>query len=286
MSDQHLNPLLVLEKKRQLLQEVLMIARSIEHLQSILNTMLVLSKPLSKQLLPLRETYAYFENAYQSVPSAIIAEDILRLDQYIHNNLQQILAIAKHPNAQPHTELAATPFAHTLMTLQDLICGFKKTVVTTLELRTLLHQRGTLCSPLSLGVSKQTLYAQIALLESKEKTYRGKLIQTIREMDGVISALLASPQLPAKMKALLSQQQAALLEDINHLQAGKPFANLPLQIETLELGVQVEELDVEIIELSPPVKPPRYTLLSQHIKEWLNTSWDIRWRDIRKNTSF
>lgn len=281
MTDKPVDSVIALEKKRNILQEVMTIAQSIEHIQSSLQNVIILGSPVEQLSGEIKKTYSGLEKSYQSQPSNKLKDDIGKLDKYIQLNLVKILEIVGHQNKASQTSVVSTEFEQQLIGLQSFIAGFKKSAFTSIALRVLLQKRGLAIAALSLAFSETVLRSQITFLETKEKAYRAKAISTINEMTDEIDVLLLSNAVPKAMKEVLLKNKSSLQANIKHIQSGKPLETLPTSIESLDMSINVEEIEIETIEITA-IEPPQNTSgLSGQVKEWLNSSWDTSWGDIK-----
>jgi hypothetical protein len=114
----------------------------------------------------------------------------------------------------------------------------------------------------------------------------------ITEMQGDIDTLLSSDSLPEGMRQELLSMKDSFALNLKHIESGKTLEDMPIVIEMVEMGsmedhttpyepaanTEVNKPDSEKDSAKPKNKQKRGFF--SKTKEWMSTSFDVKWKDI------
>ena len=277
-----------IEQKREVLQQIIEIAKAIENMQESLDSVLTLGLPsadMPECALALYETVS--ENL-KSLPVNKLKEYQQNLERIVKNQLNTILGYAGVDfESDDGVELLTLSSDGGGQSPLDLLEDFRRTAQTTVSLRVLLRKRGVATPGSQLPVPKKVIEHQLEDLKVQEGRQRERVKEKIGEMRDDIQGMIDNPAYPEGMKAMLHGVQDNLTADLQRLEAGAALNQLSFVAETEEIvatdlaaadtGIEVEEIEIQALD-DPSEKPG----LSQVASRWLNSPWDVSWEEAKR----
>lgn len=273
-----------IEEKREVLQQVIDIARAIENMQESLDSVLTLGLPSQDMPAHAMALYETVSENLKSLPVNKIKEYQENLEKIVRNQLNTILGYAGVDfDSDEDVEVLTLSSGSTGQTALDLLEDFRRTAQTTVSLRVLLRKRGVATPGAQLSVPKTVIENQLAELKVQEQQQRKKVEHKIEEMRNDIQVMIENPAYPENMKTMLRGVQQNLTADIDRLQKGAPLNRLSLVVDTEEIvasGVVEEAEEIEIHGVEEEGKKAGLTHLASR---WLNSPWDVSWDDVKQS---
>ncbi|MDX5298433.1 MAG: hypothetical protein LPK85_05720 [Gammaproteobacteria bacterium] len=245
-----------LERRRNILERLILVARSIETLKKSLENLL---NPGSDEEAQKPEILASLEALGRKVRNLSDADVQLRL-----SNLDERVK-SKFRIIGPLIDTLSDEAANTdaLEGAQEHIEEFKRQAQTALTLRVLMQRRGRPVSRLDLPLNRQSLLEKLKQLASREQQARKRVVSEVYSLTADIEQLLAKPDLLDTMRALLQQVLEGLKENLQHLLAGKSIQHLPLEMDSIDVGAPMrfnvplpvveEDVATDIVEAAPVI---------------------------------
>jgi hypothetical protein len=275
-----------LEKKRQVLEQIVDITRAIESMQESLNAVLVMgvaSKDLPEDALKL---YSSLSDSMRNLPVNKIKEYYANLELIVKKQLNRILDYSGIDfSDDDQVEDITLSSESDEQSPVELLNAFKRTAQTAVSLRVLLRKRGVQTPGSALPTSTEALKQHLSHLEQHEQVQRGRIKEKIEEMKQDVSSMIDNPAYPEGMKTMLRDVAGNLEKDLQLLQRGAPIERLSFVTETEEIvatdteTMVVEEITLE--EVSAPDESARAGFSETAIR-WLNSPWDVSWDDLQQ----
>jgi len=278
-----------LERKRQILEQIVDITRAIETLQASLNAVLVMgvaSKDLPEEALKL---YSSLSGSLRNLPVNRIKEYHANLEIIVRKQLNRILNYSGIDfSADDQVEFITLSSSGDEQSPVDMLNAFKRTAQTAVSLRVLLRKRGVQTPGCTLPASAEVLKEHLHHLNRQEQVQRTRIGARIEEMQGDIGRMIDNPAYPEAMKAMLRNVRDNLEQDLQLLARGASIQRLSFVAETEEIVLSEtpdESLVVEEIVLggeASTARPPAKAGFSESAIRWLNSPWDVSWDDLQQ----
>lgn len=276
-----------IDGKRKVLEQIVEITRAIEQMQDSLNAVLILGAPSSELPAEAAKLFQDLSGSMQNLPTNQIKEYLDKLQKVVNSQLEGILKYSGFDfGADDAIEILTMSgdSSDTQASPLDLLNDFKRTAQTAVSLRVLLKKRGVGTDGAVISVSKDVIEKQYKVLEEKEQQQRVKVKSKVEEMKEDISAMIDNPSYPDAMKEMLRGVLGNLDNDIEHIDKGGSLDKLSFVMETHEFteATQQEDEVEEIVLESSDEKKKRG--LANKANEWLNSPWNVSWKDIKDDT--
>ncbi len=272
-----------IEKKREVLQQIIAVAKAVENMQESLDSVLVLGIPSKDLPQGVMDLYGTISENLKSLPVNKIEEYQENLEGIVRNQLERILSYAgiafEHDDG---IELLTLSSDDTEGSPLDLLEDFRRTAQTTVSLRVLLRKRGVATPGSQLPVPEDVIEQQLALLKVQEQHQRERAKQKIEEMQDDITEMMQNPAYPEGMKDTLRGVRENLDGDIERLDNGVAIHELSLVMDAEELVAAPLEEAPEAIEITAVVAEEPQTDLPEAASRWLNSPWSVSWHDAKE----
>jgi DNA-binding FrmR family transcriptional regulator len=275
-----------LEKKRQILEQIVAITRAIESMQESLNAVLVMgvaSKDLPEDALKL---YSSLCGSMRNLPVNRIKAYYANLEILVKKQLNRVLNYSGIDfNDDDQVEFITLSSESHEQSPVELLDAFKRTAQTAVSLRVLLRKRGVQTPGSVLPANAKTLKQHLSHLEAHEQVQRRRIKEKIEEMKEDVTRMIDNPACPEGMKTMLRDVVGNLDQDLQLLQRGAPVDRLSFVAETEEIvGTDTGEMVVEeiTVEEIPAVDAPDKGGFSETAIRWLNSPWDVSWDDAKE----
>jgi hypothetical protein len=276
------NDIAKLEGKRKILQQIVEITNALESMQESLNAVLVLgvaSKDLPEDALNL---YSSLSDSLRNLPIKQVQLYYANLETLIKSQLETILHYSGLDYSRDENiefiSLSSGDEEDTTSPL-NMLDEFKRTAQTAVSMRVLLRKRGVPTPGATIPVSPEVIKKQLVDLDNQEKQQRQKAEKKIDEMKADVTNMLDNPQYPEGMKEVLKGVISSLDQDKKLLQSGASLSKLSFVAEAEEI-VDVEGLAVEeSIKITAVAEPVENSGFSERASRWLNSPWDVSWKD-------
>ncbi|WP_020405720.1 hypothetical protein [Hahella ganghwensis] len=300
----------LLERKRRALIRVANITASLERLRLGYEAMLHLGQTDSP--LPI-SAMQLFDQLGRKIRNLSDAEVKLRL-----GGLDKKLLHAQKVINQAIPQLVDPESSDKVLeSFSQQIRDFQRLAHTNIALRVLIERRHIELPPLELNIPLDQIKSNISAVTTKERTCRSKVKKQIESMRVDFQRIIYSGLCSDSQKQVLQAMDAALIENIEHIQAGKSISDLPTPVEDLELNTVANQtsetpplphpkvteqprvspaVSVDKTEsqqdkqhpvgdkssTSPSGKTPRKNLIKR-FQIWLSTPWHVGWKDIDRD---
>jgi DNA-binding transcriptional MerR regulator len=273
-----------IEEKRRVLEQIVEIAKSIEHMQNSLDSVLILgvaSKEMPEGALDL---YSSLSENLRNLPVNKIKEYLVNLERIIKNQLEKILHFSGIDFASDEAiEILYLASDDSEQSPIQLLEEFKRTAQTAVSLRVLLRKRGVATPGSGLPVPAEMIHQQIENLDVQEQQQRGRIKHKIVEMQDDIGRMIDNPGYPDSMKQLLQEVRANLDNDLQNIDKGAPLSALSFVSDADELSGLQESPAEEISLPTQPLETDKAGF-SAAASRWLNSPWDVSWNQLKKQS--
>jgi hypothetical protein len=275
-----------LEKKRQILEQIVDITRAIESMQASLNAVLVMgvaSKELPEDAL---KFYSALSGSMRNLPVNKIKEYYANLEILVKKQLHRVLNYSGVDfEDDDQVEFITLSSDSDEQSPVELLEAFKRTAQTAVSLRVLLRKRGVQTPGSALPASTDSLKQHLSHLQQHEEVQRGRIQEKIEEMKEDVSRMIDNPVYPEGMKEMLREVTGNLEQDLQLLQRGAPVDRLSFVADTEEIvAADTQEMVVEeiIVEDVAVTAEPAKAGFSKSAIRWLNSPWDVTWDEARE----
>ncbi len=240
--------LIILEKKREALEETVRIALNIERLHNGLEATLSMSESTANIPPHVLGTLEELDEETSLMPSNTLKEILGTLEKIVRSKLENILEISEMDERQLINAEAGK--------IEKLVNEFRKKAQTAIALRVLLHTRGEVTHPIILQVSTDQIHSQLNILNKKERGYRETIKSELINMISETERMLSAENLTNKMKMFLNISHQNLSDNLSHLDAGKSITAMPVTIEMIEMGehgiTSIDTTPIDTGQNNPP----------------------------------
>lgn len=275
------------ERKRLLLASLIRVAQDIVGHTHSLHDALLLAKP--SQIYP-----AKVEKYKQDVDKIILflEEQQLksrskRYDAQCSHLLDALLEFIELSQIQVEEDHTPNEFSEEVHQQFD---EFRHVTRTAIVIRILLQELGIMLPPVQFSFPQEWIGEHITSLNETNHHIRLKAIDKVAELIFDAEKMLNNPELPESTRQGLEYVQHAMKANLSYLEHGGNIEKLPHKFESLEMTSIPPEtlhdyLDKERIkqaeqEALDQEEHQQKMKFNQKLKLWLNTPWDIRWRDL------
>jgi len=304
--------LIILEKKREALEETVRIALNIERLHKGLEAALAMGQETHTMPREMLDTMDELTDTTIAMTSPRLREILATLEQVVKSKLDQILKISEMDERQ----LAIAETGR----IEKLVDEYRRQARTAVAVRVLLHSRGEATKATELGVAPERIQARLTVLEQKEQQYRGAIRNELKLMITETERMLAAEGLDYRKKMFLEMTLQDFSDNIEHLDSGRSITSMPFAIEMVEMSeTEITSLDTapdlsatSVKEEAPPTvqtqkvfapleqptapppveiqkksirakkgKPKRHGLFGRFI-EWVTTPDEVKWKDTKR----
>jgi len=277
------------EYKQQRLAVLIRTALGINRHTAALEDLLLLSRPsqsfpakVSQYIARLKDKTSALSDQQLSLQADKYENSCQRLLQSLRQSMQQ----TQHLLTDEHQQEVFPE------RVQKRFKQFKNFTQTSVGLRALLQERGLVRAPMKFGFPQAWLGEQIEQLQQTNRQLRQRVKTHLFELIHDAQSLLTHPDLSGAVENGLHYVEAAMRENLQHLEAGGRLQQLPHNFEALELTslpqnqspdselplLEVTEAEVE--EITPTAIASTQTGLWKKLQLWLNSPWEKRWRDL------
>ncbi|MCB1759628.1 MAG: hypothetical protein KDI68_07570 [Gammaproteobacteria bacterium] len=269
-----------IETKRQVLEQIVSITQSIENMHTGLESILVLGAPSQEMPEEALELYNSISSNLRNLPVNTIREYLRNLESLIRVQIKSILRYADLDlEEEDSVEILTLSSNGSGKSPLEELEEFKRTAQTAVSLKVLLRRRGVASGGCQFPVPREMISAHVSSLEQQEQRQRARIRGKVEEMKAEIAAMIDNPAYPDGLKSILRGVQDDLGEDLDRIDKGLKLSSLSFVTDAGELSA----IDENLLEPAPqPVEvrePPSFT---ESANLWLNTSWDVSWKDVRK----
>lgn len=272
-----------IEDKRRILEQIVNIAQTIEHMQVSLESVLILgvpSKDLPEEALNL---YSSISENLRNLPVNKIKEYLKNLEAIIRRQLEKILHFSGTDlSANDSVELLFLSSDGSEQTPLEMLEEFKRTAQTAISLRVLLRRRGVASAGSPLPVAREKIKQQIALLEVEEKKQRSSVRQKVSEMKDDIAKMIENPTYPEGLKQILHGVMKNLDKDLKSIDKGHKLSSLSFVTDAGEITDIQEMPSDEPAPGETEQEQEQETSLAKSARLWLNTPWDVTWEEVKQ----
>lgn len=269
-----------IQDKRQVLEQIINIAQTIESMQTSLESVLILGVPsrdLPEEALNL---YSSISDNLRNLPVNKIKDYLRNLEAIIRKQLEKILHYSNSDlSSDDSVELLFISSDGSDQSPLQMLEDFKRTAQTAVSLRVLLRRRGVATEGSPLPVARKEIEHQITRLEWEEQKQRGKIRLKISEMKVDIERMIDNPAYPDGLKEILRGVNRNLENDLKNIDLGVKLSSLSFVTDADEItGIQDISTDTAEPEESGPAEQAS---LAESARLWLNTPWDVTWEEVR-----
>ena len=273
-----------IEEKRLVLEQIVYIAKAIEHMQDSLESVLILgisSKEMPKEALNI---YSTLNDNLRNLPVNKIKEYLQNLEIIIKNQLEKIL----HYSGMDFTSDEAIEILYLSSDSseenpRELLEAFKRTAQTAVSLRVLLKKRGIVTPGSTLPVPQDVIIKQMEQLDVQEEKQRTKIKTRIMEMKDDIDKMINNRSYPDGMKELLIGVRCNLDNDLNNIESGRQLNCLSFVVDAEEITSYIESSTDEEKPTAQHAEDKKKMGFASAASRWLNSPLDVTWKDIKES---
>jgi len=287
---------LLLEKKRAVLQGLVQLTGALEQLRSGLQAMLQLGGGGQAQLsLGDMRAFETIRARVAALSDGELRASINALDQRVQQSLEQMCQLALQLVDDARTSVPD------LEQIQPRVNEFNRFARTAIAMRVLLERRGQAIAPLQLPLPQREIEQRLRKVSEKEQGMTQALVSHIQDMRSDLAQMLENPACSASQQQFYQVLDQALAANLSHIEAGLSLSELPMPIDSIEVGEQPQrgetpaqpELEPEPESESEPepagpvladAPAPTHEPLGfvPRLKAWLHSPWHVGWKDVAK----
>lgn len=285
---------LLLEKKRAVLQGLIHLSEALELLRSGLQAMLQLGGGGQAQV-SLRDMRAFetIRTRVAQLSDGELRNSIHALDQRVLQSLAHMCQLALQLVDDARTS------ALDLEQIQPRVNEFNRFARTAIAMRILLERRGQFIEPLQLPLPQHEIEQRLVSVTEKEQGMTQALVSHIQDMRSDLALMLGNAACSASQQQFYQVLDQALEANLNHIEAGLSLAELPMPIDSIEVGEQQATAESGAqpepeAEAEPGLEPETAApgaskSQSQasapigfvpRLKAWLHSPWHVGWKDV------
>lgn len=283
---------LLLEKKRAVLQGLIHLSEALELLRSGLQAMLQLGGGGQAQV-SLRDMRAFetIRTRVAQLSDGELRNSIHALDQRVLQSLAHMCQLALQLVDDARTS------ALDLEQIQPRVNEFNRFARTAIAMRILLERRGQFIEPLQLPLPQHEIEQRLVSVTEKEQGMTQALVSHIQDMRSDLALMLGNPACSASQQQFYQVLDQALEANLNHIEAGLSLAELPMPIDSIEVGEQqvtAEPGAEPEPEAEPGLEPETAAPGASEsqsqasapigfvprLKAWLHSPWHVGWKDV------
>ncbi|MEH6823896.1 MAG: hypothetical protein V7629_08325 [Motiliproteus sp.] len=292
--------------KRSALEKLIDIAIGIQSQQQAMEDLSLIAKPSQEIPAKTVQHMQLFEVKYADVAPDELRQKLDLIESTIHELLNRVVVFAQLDVTALRDEeikgLSVDGF-------KQLIEAFEQRTKKSLILRFLLKKRGVVLAAFKLPFSQESVAERIQSLRQKESECVAQIKAEAQSIIDDTRVLLASASLPDKMNQKLQSVQAAMQDNLLHLDNGGSVATLPNKFEVIVSQstepAEEERLVPATTTLSPgvvaeadegvnnrpnkapgksvsPIQRKKLSTL-QLLLKWLWTPWGTSWKSLKEN---
>ena len=283
------NDIQCLEEKREVLQQIIEIAKAIENMQESLDSVLVLGLPSRDMPASAMATFDSISESLKSLPVNKLTEYLNNLERLVKSQLNRVLGYAGVDFERDEgIEFLTISDGENGQSPVDLLEDFSRTAQTTVSLRVLLRKRGVPTPGAEIEVPRLQIEQKLGELQQHEERQRARIGDKVVEIRDDVRAMIDNPNYPDAMKQMLRGVEANLSADLRQIENGAPIAGLSFvadegdEILAVDAAPEVEETE-EIVLAGPAPEPEaedHSSGLAARASACLNSPWDVSWDDI------
>ncbi|MEJ2444115.1 MAG: hypothetical protein P8Y42_11755 [Exilibacterium sp.] len=305
-SPQHrdaLNQLSALEVRRTAVARLVNIAHTLEWLRQGLESVVRLNDAPEDFPASILQLYDALGHKMRNLSDTEVTLRLERLDKKVNLNLKAITTTVAKLERMP-----------LLTGLDEKIDTFRRLSQTAVALRVLLTRRGQKVAPLKLALPIARLKKSLHSVKREEQAARQRVVEEIIEFERELQQLQALETPDSPMQNMIEDVLQDLAANREHLILGGSIQALPVQMDAIDLGSDTalevpqeaastpatvtESADSHIesatnhpregsapqptakTEKNEPTAPSKS--IWRRFLYWLNTPWNVSWRDISK----
>lgn len=281
----------LLEKKRAVLQGLMHLSEVLEQLRSGLQAMLQLGGGGQTQVsLADMRSFQIIRERVAALSDGELRSGIQSLDQRVQQSLGEMCQLA----LQLVDDARASQ--HDLEHINPKVNQFNRFARTAIAMRILLERRGQPVAPLQLILPQAEIEQRLARVQEKEQGISRALVKHIQGMREDLVLMLGNPACGESQRQFYQVLDQALAANLAHIEAGLSLSELPMPIDSIEVGEQTVQTPPAQVSDAPPAKassPPSEVQTTQaalapaqgfvpRLKAWLNSPWHVGWKDVGK----
>jgi hypothetical protein len=268
-----------IEEKRQVLEQIVSITQSIENMHTGLESILVLGVPSQEMPEEALDLYNSLSGNMRNLPVNTIRDYLQNLEALIRVQINGILRYADQDlSSEDSVEILTLSSDGSRKSPLEELEEFKRTAQTAVSLKVLLRRRGVASTGSKFPVPREVIREHVSSLELQEQNQRTKIRGKVEEMKAEIVAMIDNPAYPDGLKEILRDVREDLNEDLGRIDRGLKLSSLSFVTDAGELTAIDESILEPASEPDEVIEPPSFT---ESANLWLNTSWDISWKDVR-----
>lgn len=282
--------------KKKVLEEVIKISLSAERLRLGLQSAVFLGK--ASRLIPKKALSAYeaLSEEVKHLSTKKLQDGLASLETIIKQDIEKVIEGAQ--SKEMDLEILPDKNVQTgTGNIHDILNGFRRNSQTAVALRLVLRSRGVPTKQVTFAIPKGVIKTQIKDLEVREQHCRGRIKNDIRSMQIDIENIIQNESYPEEIRQQMRELNISLQDNLQHIEAGKNFEDMPIVIEMLEISGEpagenvldspreteqpIQETAAEAPgDVTENQQQPHDRSLLSRSWEWLTTPPKVTWHDI------
>jgi hypothetical protein len=219
----------LIERKRVIIEEVANIIRKFQHLTTSLGSLLYAGGPNNPVMERAFEFLDTLEADRRNLPSDKVELRLEQLENKLRGDLRFFLELVLRKVSPGNDDPARLLPA-------ERIEEFRRRVRLALSYRILLIERGEKLPPFALDVPTESLVKVVKNLRIQEQVSKKRFIHEMQELQSDLQSLAANKALPATLREQIADMQQGLVSNIAHVEGGGSVDTLPLVVEDISIA--------------------------------------------------
>lgn len=295
MSPPIMSELSRIERKREMLEQLLSYARQLARLQGGVESLQQMLKPSQ---IPGKKTSAIADFCKQldrhDTPE--LKDKLRSLDGLIAAELKGIIELSELTQDDFVSRYTKTDSSDGLAELEARLNHFRRRGLMNIAMRYLLHERGAQVEAAKLPITQEQVSDRLVALRGEEARCRNKIRDEINEQIADVEWVIKDTRQPPALKMQFAQTLNWLQQGLDVLERGGKLDELPFFIETVVMEEQQPTATKLLATASAAdthnsstltrtdilQSKPRKLGFWRHLWAWANSSWSVKWKDIDK----
>jgi len=298
-----------IQNKKAALHRLIKLTASLSHLSQGLQSVLVLGKSAISIPSKVVENFRLISNKLKLISTQKLHDSLSTAEDQLRADVKHVLELREKTEQELdnyESKEEAQMMQHIGDNFAEYVDDFKKKAQSSIAIRIALTARKAIHSAFQLPIPKAYIKQQIKNLDKKESIYKKRIKKELVGLFNDVSVLIDDPSIAEESKLQLHETRGQLINNINHINAGKKIQDMPMAFESFEVTSNNDEpeaaetemivdnmeaipdldLDQEVLAEVEEIQIKPIVLIKRNIIsrlwEWITTPDDHCWKKISR----